>query len=121
MKRRYCAEKDAQVVDFPCHSCKSITVAAVMPSIIKRGTSAVVMNKCRIPQELEVALYSADGQEKILTLFKGAAPGGPDGLVGITILQWDPASSKDKPLKGAYRMRWTGVDGYREFNVTVTE
>jgi hypothetical protein len=26
-----------------------------------------------------------------------------------------------KPLKGAYRIRWTGVDGYREFPVTVTE
>ena len=31
------------------------------------------------------------------------------------------ASSKDKALSGDYRIRWTGVDGYREFPITITE
>ena len=54
-------------------------------------------------------------------IHQGKIDGGTDGHAGIFILQWDPASSKDKPLKGDYRIRWTGVDGYREFPVTVTE
>ena len=68
-----------------------------------------------------MALYSADGKDKVLAIHQGKIDGGLDGHAGIFILQWDPASSKDKPLKGAYRIRWTGVDGYREFPVTVTE
>jgi hypothetical protein len=41
--RLYCAEKDVKVFDFPYyHSCRSLTVAAVMPSIVKKGTSTIV-------------------------------------------------------------------------------
>ena len=121
--RLHCAEKDAKVFDWPYyHTCKSLTVATVMPSTVKKGTSTIVLCKARIPQEqFEVAVYSADGKEKILVIHQGKINGGLDGHAGIFILQWDPASSKDKPLKGAYRIRWTGVDGYREMPITVTE
>jgi hypothetical protein len=121
--RLYCAEKDAKVFDWPCyHSCKSLTVAAVLPSVVKKGTSTIILCKARIPQDpFEVALYSADGKDKLLVIHQGKIDGGLDGHAGIFILQWDPASSKEKPLTGAYRIRWTGVDGYREFPVTVTE
>ena len=121
--RLYCAEKDAKVFDWPYyHNCKSLTVATVMPSTVKKGTSTIILCKARIPQEqFEVALYSADGKEKLQTVHQGKIDGGLDGHAGIFILQWDPASSKDKPLKGTYRIRWTGVDGYREFPIGVTE
>jgi hypothetical protein len=121
--RLYCAEKDAKVFDFPYyHNCKSLTVAAVMPSILKKGASTIILCKARIPQDpFEIALYSADGKDKVLVIHQGKIDGGLDGHAGIFIVQWDPASSKDKPLRGAYRIRWTGVDGYREFPITVTE
>ena len=119
--RLYCAEKDAKVFDWPYyHSCKSLTVAAVLPSIVKKGSSTIILCKARIPQDpFEIALYSGDGKEKILVIHEGKIDGGLDGHAGIFILQWDPASSRDKPLEGAYRIRWTGVDGYREFPVEV--
>ncbi|MGD1002808.1 MAG: hypothetical protein ABSA67_19130 [Candidatus Brocadiia bacterium] len=121
--RLYCAEKDAKVFDWPYyHSCKSLTVAAVMPSVVKKGASTIILCKSRIPQDpFEVALYSADGKDKVLVIHQGKIAGGLDGHAGIFILPWDPASSKDKPLSGDYRVRWTGVDGYREFPVTVAE
>jgi hypothetical protein len=120
--RLYCAEKDAKVFDWPYyHSCKSLTVAAVLPSIVKKGNSTIILCKARIPQDpFEIALYSADGKEKLLVIHQGKIDGGLDGHAGIFILQWNPASSKE-PLKGDYRIRWTGVDGYREFPITVTE
>ena len=121
--RLYCAEKDAKVFDWPYyHRCKSLTVAAVLPSVVKKGDSTIILCKARIPQDpFEIALYSADGKDKILVIHEGKIHGGLDGHAGIFILQWDPASSKEKPLMGDYRVRWTGVDGYREFPVTVTE
>jgi hypothetical protein len=120
--RLYCAEKDAKVFDWPYyHSDKSLTVAAVLPSIVKKGESAILLCKARIPQDpFEIALCSADGKEKILVIHQGKIDGGLDGLVGIFVLPWDPASSKT-PLKGDYRIRWTGVDGYREFPITIAE
>ena len=121
--RLYCAERDAKVFDWPyCHSCKSLTVAAALPSIVKKGNSAILLCKARIPQDLfEIALYSADGKQKILVIHQGKIDGGLDGHAGIFILPWDPASSKDTPLKGDYRIRWTSVDGCREFPITITE
>ncbi len=121
--RLYCAEKDAKLFDWPYyHRCRSLTVAAVLPSVVKKGASTIILCKARIPQDpFEVALYSADGKDKLLVIHQGKIPGGLDGHAGIFILQWDPASSKDKLLKGDCRIRWTGVDGYREFPVTVTE
>jgi hypothetical protein len=112
-----------KVFDLPYyHNCKSLTVAAVMPNIVKKGASTIILCKARIPQDpFEIALYSADGKDKVLVIHQGKIDGGLDGHAGIFIAQWDPASSKDKPLRGAYRIRWTGVDGYREFPITVTE
>ena len=122
-ERLYCAEKDAKVFDFPFHSCKSLTAVAVMPSIVKRGTKAILLCKARIPQEqFEVALLSADGKTKVQAIFKGKIDGGLDGHAGIFILQWDPAATEQAiPDKGPFRIRWTGVDGYREFPITVAE
>ncbi len=97
-------------------------MAAVLPSIVKKGASTIILCKSRIPQDpFEVALYSADGKDKLLAIHQGKIDGGLDGHAGIFILQWDPASSQDKPLSGDYRVRWTAVDGYREFPVTVAE
>ena len=119
-ERRYCAEKDARVFDFPFHSCKSLTVATVLPSVVKNGSKAILLSKCRIPQEVEVALYSADGKMRVSSIYKGKVEGAPDGHAGILIVPWDPSSAaQSKPLQGPFRIRWTGVDGYREFPITV--
>jgi hypothetical protein len=121
-ERLYCAEKDAKVFDFPFHSCKSLTVAAALPSIVKGGTKAILLSKCRIPQDVEVALYSGDGKTLVQDIYKGHVEGAPDGHAGILIVQWGPATaSQSKPLHGPFRIRWTGVDGYREFPITVAE
>jgi len=116
--RRYAP--DAKVEQAPVSSCLSLTVATVMPQAIGDKPS-VVLCKSRIDNDLEVAVWSADGKDKKFVLHKGKIEGGTDGLVGIFILQWDGAdpATKARLPKGNYRMRWTVPDGYREFPVVI--
>ena len=109
--------------DRPFSVVKSVTVAAVMPSTIHRGKSSIVLCKVRTSEDLEVAIYSADGKQKLLVLQSGEVKGGTDGHDGIHLLQWDgsdPAGKVTLP-KGDYRVRWSVPDGYREFPVTIAE
>ena len=108
------------VEQVPVTSCKSLTVATVMPHILGDRPS-VVLCKSRIDNDLEVAVYSADGKDKKCVLHKGKITGGTDGLVGIFILTWDGAdpATKTKLPKGNYLMRWTVADGTREFPVVI--
>ena len=95
----------------------------VLPHVLKKGTRPYILCKSRIDQEIEVAVYSADGKEKKLTLHKGPVKGGLDGMAGQLCIQWDGADPSTKaPLpKGEYRMRWTVPDGYRELPVSISE
>jgi hypothetical protein len=113
--------KDAKVEQLPVNNCLSLTVATVMPHILAADKPSIVLCKSRIDNELEVAVYSADGKDKKFVLHKGKIEGGTDGLVGIFILTWDGAdpATKAKLPKGDYRMRWTVADGYREYAVTI--
>lgn len=121
-KRRY-VEGDVSLPERPVSECRSVTVATVMPSVVGKGGKSVVLCKVRVPGDLEVAVYSADGKEKKLVLFQGEVPGGTDGLEGIHILQWDGAdpAGKLQLQPGAYRVRWAVPDGYREFPITLAE
>ena len=123
-KRHYVNAKVA-LPELPVSECRSLTVATVMPHVIRRssGVKSVVLAKARISGDLEVAVCSADGKRKLLVLHKGKVDGGTDGLVGIFIIQWDGTdpSGKVKLAKGQYRMRWTVADGYREFPVTLAD
>ncbi len=109
--------------DRPFNVVKSITVATVMPCMIVRGKPSIVLCKAGVAVDLEVAVYSADGKDKLLVLQQGKVSGGGDGHAGIQILQWDGSdpAGKVKLAKGNYRVRWTAADGYREFPVTITE
>ena len=119
-ERRH-VEGEVMPPERPVSECRSLTVAAVMPSVVKAGTKSIVLCKARVPVELEVAVYSADGKEKKLVLHKGPVPGGTDGMAGIFILQWDGSDPAGKVTldKGDYRLRWTVPDGHREFAVTL--
>jgi hypothetical protein len=117
---RLYADLPVTVFDVPLSECRSITAAAVMPRTVQKGNNSVVFSKAVVPVELEVAVYSADGKEKLLTLFKGKAEGSTDGVAGFHIVQWDgtdPAGTRS--FQGEYRIRWTVPDGYREFPIAV--
>ena len=93
-----------------------------MPSVIKRGRKSIIISKAWVPDELEIALWSADGKAKLAVLFKGRVPGGGDGHDGIFIYRWDGTDPAGKgEFIGQHRIRWTFRDGYREFPVTITK
>jgi hypothetical protein len=123
--RRY-VKGDVKLPELAVSQCRSLTAATVLPHIVKKGTQSIVLCKARITEDLEVAVYSADGKEKKLTLYKGEVNGGIDGMAGIHILQWDSAAvnrATPQPVlpPGDYRMRWTVPDGYRESPVVIAE
>jgi hypothetical protein len=119
------AKGDVKLPELQVSPCRSLTMATVLPHIIKPGTQSFVLCKARIPEDLEVAVYSADGKDKKLTLYKGQVKGGLDGMAGQFCVEWDgfiPEMKKYATLpRGEYRMRWTVPDGYREFPVIVAE
>jgi len=109
------------VPDFLTSECRTVNVAAVMPCVIRRGTKSIVLSKLPVAADLEVAVWSADGKQKLLVLYTGKAAGGLDGHAGIHILQWDGTDPAGKrTFDGGYRVRWTvAPNDYREFPVTV--
>ena len=120
---RHYVKGEVKLSELAVSQCRSLTVAAVLPHILKKDTKSYVLCKARIPEEVEVAVYSADGKEKKAVLHKGQVQGGLDGMAGQLCVEWDgkdPATKAALP-KGEYRMRWTVSDGYREFPVIVAE
>lgn len=92
---------------------KDIRMAVVIPGTIKKGETFIITNSSwKSDDELEVALYSADGKEKLASLFTSKKQ--------MNIFQWDgkdPVTKKQ--LKGSYRIRWMLGDGYREYPITI--
>jgi hypothetical protein len=117
--RRRHADLPVTVFDYPFGQCRSLTVASVLPSVIKAGTPAVIFCKARIPVDLQIDLYSADGRREVASIHRGKVQGGTDGLVGVFFIRWDPGSMANVRLQGDYRIRWTVADGYREFPITI--
>ncbi len=101
--------------------CPSLTVAVVMPCAMKRGTPSLIFCKARVPVELAIDLYDADGTTLVAPIHKTNVDGGTDGHAGVFFVQWDPQSVADKAPAGSYRVRWTVGDGYREFPVTISQ
>ena len=95
-------------------------MVAVIPHIITRGKESIIINKSWKSGELEIALYSTDG-EKIKKLYNGPIEegfyGGPSGIFLIT---WDGTDPDNKETyAGNYYIRWTFGDGYRELPVII--
>jgi len=107
---------------FPLGNVRTVQMGAALPSIFASGRKSVLICKLIEPGNLEVALYSPDGEKKLATLFQGQRQGGPDGLEGIFYFPFegkDPSNGKAfRP--GDYRVRWTVAgDGYREYPITI--
>ena len=121
-KRQY-AKDDVKVPEFLVNAeCRDLHMAAVMPSVIRRGQKSIIISKAWTPDELEIALYSGDGKTKLAVLFKGRVPGGGDGHDGMFIYRWDGTDPGRKTeFSGRHRIRWTFRGGYREFPVTITK
>ena len=114
-ERKYIKEMkirpSAPVVSFS--DCKEIRMAAVVPRVFTKGDRVVLVNYSWNPGELEIALYSADGKDKMLEIFKGMKP-------TDNVIEWDGSDPQKKiNLKGDYRVRWTLGKEYREFPVTI--
>jgi hypothetical protein len=114
-------EIPAIYAQFPLGNVRTVHMAAVLPSIFPTGAKAAVICKLLKAEDVEAALYSADGSTKIATLKKGAMPGGDDGREGVCYFFFDGTDpSTGKALNpGSYRVRWTVADGYREFPITL--
>lgn len=107
--RRY-AKAPAAVFDRPFNSCCTLTMVAVMPSVVVRGRPSVVSCIARVEGDLTIELVTSDGQKRVAVLrAEGKRPR------GIFNLAWD---AKDVPA-GRYRVRWTLRGEHREFPVTV--
>jgi hypothetical protein len=108
---------------FPLGNVRTVNMAAVMPSHFPAGDDVVIACKLIEPGDLQVALHSADGKERLAILKHGDnAFGGRDGREGIHYFFWsgsDPTTGR--PYEpGDYRIRWTVKnDGYREFPIKI--
>lgn len=101
----------APVVNFI--DCKEIRMAAVVPGVFTKGDRVALVNYSWNPGELEIAVYSANGKNKILEIFKGMKP-------TDNVIEWDGTDPQKKIiLNGDYRVRWTLGKEYREFPVTI--
>ena len=107
---------------FPLGNVRTVTMAAALPSIFASGQKSVLICKLIEPGNLEVALYSPDGETKLTALFQGQRHGGHDGLEGIFYFGFDgtnPSNGKAFP-PGDYRVRWTVAgDGHRDYPITI--
>jgi hypothetical protein len=107
---------------FPLGNVRKVNMAAALPGIFASGEKTVLICKLIESGNLEVALYSPDGESKLATLYQGQQRGSADGLEGILYFALDgrdPSSGKAF-LPGDYRVRWTVAgDGYREYPITI--
>jgi hypothetical protein len=104
-------ERPATVFHFPFSSCSTITMAAVMPSVVQRDKPALVACQGRLAGDLRIELRSDDGTRRLAILTETSL----QGPAFIFNLPWNAGDLKP----GHYRVRWTLKDQYREFPVEV--
>jgi hypothetical protein len=108
---RHHGEMPATVLDFPFNPNCTLTMVAVMPSVVARGKSTLVACKARVAGDLKIELRSKDGKRTVATLHEQSAL----KLGGIFNLTW---TAKDV-APGRYRVRWTLKGEYRESPIEV--
>lgn len=102
--------------------CRNINMAQVIPNVIRRGVKSIIINKCWIPGEIEIALYSEDGKNKIKTLYRGSNSTSTSGFSQIFLIEWDGTDpDKIETYNGNYRIRWTFGNDIREYDISITE
>ena len=107
---RHYAGEPASVFDFPYSSCSTLSMATAIPSTVDRGKRAVLACLGRVPGELTIDLYSADGRKKLRALGRSAQK-----TAGYFNLTWDTGDT----APGSYRVRWTLKEEHRDFPITV--
>ena len=112
-KRKYC--KDEAIIPIPVVNfteCKDLYLATVLPHIISKDEKSIIICKSWVPGELQIDLYSNEGQ--VNNLYKGKIG------AGIFIITWDGKDpAKKATYKGDYKIRWTIGEGYREFPIII--
>lgn len=111
-KRKYIkGEVSVPLINFT--ESKDLYLAAVLPSRIPANGQSVIICNTWKPGELQIDLYSADG-EKLANLYKGMIK------EGLFMMKWDGKDPAGRTsYKGDYRIRWTISNGCREFPVSV--
>jgi hypothetical protein len=110
-KRKY-AKEPVKIPVVEKSESKEIRMAVVIPGMIKRGEKCIIANTSWSSDEMEIALYSRDGKEKLATIHKGKGQ--------KNIIQWDGTDpERKKQYKGDFRIRWSQGDGYREYPITI--
>ena len=110
-KRKY-AKEPVKIPVVDKSDSKEIRLRVAIPGVIKKGEKCIIASTSWSNDEMEIALYSRDGKEKLATIDKGKGQ--------KNIVQWDGRNSENKKqYKGDFRIRWTQGDGYREYPITI--
>lgn len=110
-KRKY-AKEPVKIPVVDKSDSKEIRMAVVIPGVIRKGENCIIANTSWSVDEMEIALYSSDGKQKLTTIHKGKGQ--------KNIIQWDGRNpDSKKQYKGNFRIRWTQGEGYREYPVTI--
>jgi len=108
----------AEVFDVPADDSSAMTVAAVLPSRIRRGEPSAVLAKTSIGGRLRVELVDPMSRKTVTTLYEGTVGGGMDGHGGLSVHTFDGGGVP----AGDYVIRWTFNDeGYRFFPVRILD
>jgi hypothetical protein len=107
------AKKKVKLPNVEFSECRNINFAVVIPGVINKGEQTVILSRFWKPEELEIALYSADGKNKIKSLYQGR-------VNSFFMWEWDGTDSDRKDsYKGKYRLRWTSNEEYREYPIYI--
>lgn len=121
-KRKYARDLEVKVKDVPFGNSSEITVATVIPYIINEGEDSYIVTKSNTTGPLDIALYTADGKERIKTLYAGDIIGGTDGHEGFRMIKWDGTDpDHTEKYRGEYLIRWKLGDGYRDYAIEIVE
>jgi hypothetical protein len=112
-KRKY-VKGDVTVPLVHFTASKDLYLATVLPHIVKKGNESILICKSWNAGELRIDLYSEQGK-KISNLYTGHI--GKDRSFIYTWNGQDPANKT--AYQGAYKIRWTLGNGYREFPVVI--
>ena len=110
-KRKY-AKEPVRIPAVEKTDSKEIRMAVVIPGVFKKGEQCIIANTSWSAEEMEIALYSRDGKDKLAILHKGKGQ--------KNIIQWDGKNPQNKKqYKGNFRIRWSQSGGYRDYPINI--